>query len=73
MPKKTLGTTVLTLEEYIFICSCIYDFLLFFTVNNNHIHKCFFKEFVFAFTIPCTFSEIMKDLLLVEHLLAAGF
>ena len=33
----------------------------------------FFKEFVFAFTIPFTFSEIMKALLLVEQLSRAGF
>ena len=33
----------------------------------------FFKEFVFAFTIPFTFPEIMKAILLVEHLLTADF
>ena len=33
----------------------------------------FFKEFVFAFNIPFTFSEIMKALVLVEHLAKTGF
>ena len=33
----------------------------------------FFKEFVFDFTIPFTFSEIMKALVFVEHLLTPGF
>ena len=33
----------------------------------------FFKEIVFAFTIPFTFADIVKTLVLVEHPLAAGF
>ena len=33
----------------------------------------FFEEFMFAFTIPFTFLEIMKALVLVEHLSATGF
>ena len=32
-----------------------------------------FKEFLFAFTIPFTLLEFMKALLLVKHLLTAGF
>ena len=43
-------------------------FRCFFTVNNEHIHSVL-QSFVFALTIPFTFSEIMKALLLVEHLL----
>ena len=33
----------------------------------------FFKEIVIAFTIPLTFSEIIKALVLVEHLSITGF
>ena len=29
MPEKILGTSVLTLEKYDFICSCIYDLFFF--------------------------------------------
>ena len=33
--QKTLGATLLTLEKYIFICSCIYYFLFFlFTIMS---------------------------------------
>ena len=38
--------------------------LFFFTINNEHIYKCFCKESVFAFTIPFTFSGTMKALVL---------
>ena len=41
--------------------------LIFFTINNEHIQKCFFKEFAVVFTIPITFSEIIKARLLVDH------
>ena len=41
MPEKILGTSVLTLEKYDFICSCIYDFFFNFTINNEHIHGYF--------------------------------
>ena len=34
---------------------------------------CFFKEFTFTFTIPFTFSEIMKVLVFVGHLSRTGF
>ena len=44
----------------------LYDF--FFTMKNV-----FFREFVFDFTKPCTFSEIIKALVLVEHLSTTGF
>ena len=64
--QKALSATLLILEEYIFIYSCIYDFCCFFYVNNEHIHKCFSKS-LFAFIIQFTFSEIMETLLLVEH------
>ena len=33
----------------------------------------FFREFGFAFTIPFTFLEILKALVLVEHLTMTGF
>ena len=33
----------------------------------------FFEELVFAFTILFAFSEIMKALVLVEHLSTTGF
>ena len=73
MPQKTLGTSQIILEKYILICLCIYlFFLFFFTINNEHIHKSFFKEFVLAFTIQFTFLEIMEALILVEHLSTAG-
>ena len=69
MPKKTLSTKLLTLEKYVFVCSYIYHFLLFFfTVNNEHIQKDFLKYFVLAFNIPFTFLKIMKALVLVEHI-----
>ena len=32
-----------------------------------------FKEFVFAFTIPFTFSEIMRAFVLVGYLTTTGF
>ena len=32
-----------------------------------------FKEFVFAFTIPFTFSEIMRAFVLVGYLTITGF
>ena len=70
-PQKTLGTILLNLEKSIFICSSIYHFLLFFFAINNE--QMFFKEFVFDFTIPFTLSEIMKALVLVEHLSMSGF
>ena len=45
MSKRTLCTTLLTLEKYVVICSCIYDFLFFlFTISNGHIQKCFFSK-----------------------------
>ena len=48
--------------ENIFLFAPVFVFfVVFFTVNHEHIHECFLKEFVFA----CTFSEIMKDPLLV--------
>ena len=64
------GMPMLTLEKYISICSCIYDFVFvfFFTINNGYIHKQFFKELVFSFIIPFTFSEIMEAPVLVENL-----
>ena len=33
VPKKALGRTLLILEKYILICSCIYDFLLVFSLS----------------------------------------
>ena len=69
MPKKTLGATLLTLEKY--ICLSIYHFLLsLFTIN---VEQVLFKEFVIAFIIPFTLSEIMKALVLVEHVSTVGF
>ena len=71
--SETLATKLLTLENYVFICPCVYHvlFFFFFTINNEHISV--FKEFVFGFTIPFTLSEIIKALALVEHLSMAGF
>ena len=67
MPEKILGTSVLTLEKYDFICSCFYGFFFFnFTINNEHIHE-YFSKSLFAFTIPYTFSEIMKALVFIEN------
>ena len=71
MPKKALGTILLTPEKYIFICSYIYLFFFFFFALNNE--QVFFKEFAFAFVIPFTFSGIMKVFVLVEHLSTTGF
>ena len=57
---------MLIFEKYIFICWCIYHFLLFFFIINNcqqwAYSEVFFKEFVFAITILFTFSVIMKAL-----------
>ena len=53
MPKKTL-------EKCIFICTLFMIFFFFFTVNNEHIHKCFPKS-LWAFTITFTFSKIIKS------------
>ena len=39
MSKKNSGYDTVTLEKYIFICSCIYYFLFFFPINNEYIHK----------------------------------
>ena len=54
--QKTLGTTLLTLKKYFFICSFIYVF----------------QRVCIWFIIPFTFLEIMNALLLVEYLLTAG-
>ena len=45
-PKELkVGPTLLTLEKYIFIFSYIYNFLLFFfTINSEHIRKCFLES-----------------------------
>ena len=73
MPKKTLVTTLLILEKYIFICSCIYHFLLFFfSINNDHIQKCFLKSLRLLLLVSLLFLEIMKVLVLVEHLSRTG-
>ena len=40
--QKALGTTLLTLKKYLLIYLCF--FVVFFTVNNQHIHKCFSKS-----------------------------
>ena len=50
----------------------LWSSVVFYTINNDHIHKGFFKEFLFAFTIPFTFLEIIKVLVLVEYLSATG-
>ena len=64
--KKSGCDTVNPWEIYFYLLV----YLCFFVV---YIHNVFFKKFVFAFTIPFTFSEIMKALLLVEYLLTPGF
>ena len=50
--------TLLTIRNYIFIC------LFFFTINNEHIKKCFLKSSCFVFVIPFTFLEVVKALVL---------
>ena len=69
--------TSVTLEKYIFISSYFYDFLFFFILMLYDffftMKNVFFREFVFDFTKPCTFSEIIKALVLVEHLSTTGF
>ena len=45
---------------------------LFLSLSIMSIFTNVFKEFVFAFPIPFTFSEIMEALVLAEHLSAAG-
>ena len=63
-----MGASGSSLEKYIFICSCSYDFfVVFFTINNEHIHKSFFKDFALVFTIPFSFLQ------LVENLSTTGF
>ena len=73
-----MKTSGLTPEKYIFIFSCYYDF---FVVSQvSHVNMMFydfiiimtvftsaFKEFMFAFIIPLTFSEIMQALGLVKQ------
>ena len=57
--QKTVGATLLILEKYIFICSYVYNlFLLFsFTVNNEHIHKCFSKSLCFFYYSTYFFGD----------------
>ena len=45
MPKRTLGTTLLTLDIFLFVHVLINFLLFFFNINNEHIHKCFLKSF----------------------------
>ena len=68
--QKTLGTTLLTLKKYFFICSFIYVFSLFFLLSIISIFTSVFQRVWFI--IPFTFLEIMNALLLVEYLLTAG-
>ena len=70
--QKTLGTTLLTLEKYFYLHMHLCFFVVFFYCKMS-IFTSVFKEFLFAFTIPFTFMEFMKVLLLVKHLLTAGF
>ena len=70
MPQQIVGTILLIHEKHIFICSCIYPFLFFFfTINNEHNQKCFFKKFVLTVSI----LKIMKAFVLVEQLSTTGF
>ena len=39
--RKTLGTKLLTIENYIFLLMFLWFSVAFFTVNNEHIRKCF--------------------------------
>ena len=48
-------------------------YLVFFSLSIMSISEVFFKGFVFAFIIPCTFSEIIKGVVLVEHPSTPGF
>ena len=73
MPKKALSTTLLTLEKYIFVAHVFIIFCCFSSLSIMSIFRSVFKEFVFAFTIPFTFREIMKTLVLVEHLSTTSF
>ena len=70
MPEKILGASVLTLEKYDFICSCFYGFFFFFffliSLSIMSIFTSIFQS-LFAFTIPYTFSEIMKALVFIEN------
>ena len=71
--QKTLGTTLLTLKKYFFICSFIYVFSLFFLLSIISLFTSVFQRVCVWFIIPFTFLEIMNALLLVEYLLTAGF
>ena len=56
-----LSTTLLTPDKYIFICSCIYHFLLFSsTVNNDYIRKCFLRNFCLLLLFHLLFQELWK-------------
>ena len=73
-PKNSRYNTVNPREIYFYLLMDVwYDFLMLFLLSTMSIFLSVFQEFVFAFTFPFTFSEIMKALLLVEHLLTTGF
>ena len=73
MPKNLRLQHYWPLRNIFLFAHVFYHVLLFlFTINNECIQKRFSKS-LFAFTIPFTFSEIMKALVLVEDLSTTGF
>ena len=69
-PKKTLGTNI-------FLFAHVFVFSLFFLLSTISIFTSVFQRvcvcFYFWFGVWFYFLEIMNALLLVEHLLTAGF
>lgn len=63
----------LTLEKYFFLFYHTFMIFVFFSPLIMRIFTCVFKKIVFGFTTPFTFSEIMKALVLAEHLSKTGF
>ena len=57
---KNLSMTLLPFEKCIFIRSCIFVFQGFFTVNNEHIQKCFLKSLCLHLLFHLLFWRLWK-------------
>ena len=67
-----MKASAVTIEDYNFICSCIYDSLFFegffFTINNEHIHKCFLKSLCLLLLFHLLFRNYESTCITVESL-----
>ena len=71
--KHSWYDTVNPWEIYFYLLMYLSFFVVFLHYQWWTYSEVFFKEFVFACTIPFTFPEIMKALVLVEHISTTGF